>query len=86
MSVEIQWQDVNEHDGEKRFVRVDRFAGRWRFQIRARRREDWQDTTPDGSMLETLLEALDRRCQRGDGVDEEDVNQIRRQIERMRGH
>lgn len=81
MSVDIQWTDADPDTGEKRFVRVERFAGRWAFQVRFRRRENWM--TPavvTRDMWETLLEALERRAPRREGVTDADLATVRKTI------
>jgi hypothetical protein len=81
MSVDIQWNDADPETGEKRFVCVERFAGKWTFKVRFRRRENW--TAPaviTRDMWETLLEALERRYQRREGVSDEDVKAVRQRI------
>lgn len=84
MSVEVQWNDTDPATGEKRFVSVDRFAGVWRFRVRARRREDW--LTPaviSRDMWETLLEALERRYQRREGVSDVDLAAVRKIVSNL---
>jgi hypothetical protein len=79
MSVEVQWTDNDPETGEKRFVSVERFANRWKFWVRFRRREDWQ--TPKRvtrEMWEELLDALERRYQRREGVSEDDLASVRK--------
>ena len=78
MSVEVQWTDTDPATGEKRFVSVDRFAGVWRFRVRARRREDWRaPTVVSRDMWETLLDGLQRRYQRREGVTDADLAAVR---------
>lgn len=79
MSVEVQWTDADPDTGEKRFVSVERFAGKWTFRVRARRRENW--APPDRvtrEMWETLLDALERRYRRREGVTDEDLAALRK--------
>jgi hypothetical protein len=79
MSVEIQWNDTDPETGEKRFVRVERFAGKWEFAVRLKRREPW--TTPaliTRDMWETLYEALQRRYTRREGVSDADLATVKR--------
>ena len=74
MSVEVQWTDADPETGEKRFVSVERFAGKWTFKVRYRRRENW--TTPahvSRDMWETLLDALERRYPRREGITDVDL-------------
>jgi hypothetical protein len=78
MSVEVQWTDADPDTGKRRFVRVERFARAWQFQVRHRRRENW--ATPPRvtrAMWEELLDALERRAQRREGVSEADVRAVR---------
>ena len=84
MSVEVQWTDTDPATGEKRFVRVDRFAGVWRFNVRARRRDEWQkNVVVTRDMWETLLESLERRYQRREGVTDTDLEAVRKRIALM---
>jgi hypothetical protein len=81
MSVEIQWNDLDPETGEKRFVTAERFAGKWTFKVRFRRRENW--TVPAAitrDMWETLLDSLERRYQRREGVTDTDLATVRKQI------
>jgi hypothetical protein len=81
MSVDIQWNDTDPDTGEKRFVCVERFAGKWTFKVRARRRENWMPpATVTREMWETLLDALERRYQRREGVSDTDLATVRKQI------
>ena len=57
MSVEVQWTDTDPVSGAKRFVSVDRFAGQWRFRVRAKRRDDWRTQTQiTRDLWESLLQ------------------------------
>ena len=81
MSVEIQWNDADPLSGEKRFVSVERFAGRWTFKVRFRRRENWQKVEhPTRAMWEELLDALERRFPRREGVTEVDLAYVRNRL------
>ena len=81
MSVEVQWTDTDPETGEKRFVYVERFAGKWTFKVRFRRRENWAvpaHVTRD--MWETLLEALERRYTRREGITDLDLKAVKKII------
>lgn len=81
MSVEVQWTDTDPDTGHRRFVAVEKFAGRWAFRVRFKRREDW--ATPariTREMWETLLDALERRFQRPEGVKYDDLERVRKII------
>ena len=83
MSVEVQWDESDPDTGAKRFVSVDRFAHQWRFRTRARRRENWLEVRPTPAMWAELLDALERRLPRREGVTEADVIAVRRIVERF---
>ena len=77
----IEWTDTDPATGERRFVTVEKFARKWRFKVRFRRRTDWQRVdTPTRDMWEELLDALERRYQRREGVTEEDLAHVRAQL------
>lgn len=84
MSVEIQWNDRDPASGEKRFVSVERFAGKWTFHMRFRRRENWQKVeVPSRAMWEELLDALERRLPRREGVTDADLLHVRSQLGKL---
>lgn len=77
----IEWTDADPATGEKRYVRVEKFARSWRFQVRFRRRTEWDRTVvPTRDMWETLLDALERRYRRREGVSDEDLAAVRKVI------
>jgi hypothetical protein len=79
--MDIKWDDTNPATGKRRFVKAERFAGRWAFYCRKERRGVWEKwAEPTRDMWEDLLEALERRVQRREGIEEADVEQVRRVI------
>jgi hypothetical protein len=81
MSVEVQWTDTDPDTGERRFVSAERFAREWRFKVRFKRRTDWdRHVAVTRDMWEALLEALERRYQRREGVSEADLAAVRKVI------
>lgn len=81
MSVEIQWTDEDPETGERRFVCAEKFARGWRFKTRYRRREDWtRNVTPSKAMLDELLDAVERRYQRREGIDDRDLAVVRKMV------
>ncbi|MDB5307359.1 MAG: hypothetical protein JWO38_1561 [Gemmataceae bacterium] len=75
----IEWTDTEPETGEKRFVRAEKFARKWLFMIRFRRRTEWDRTvTPTRTMWETLLDAMERRYRRREGVTDEDLAAVRK--------
>ena len=84
MSVDVQWDEIDPATGEKRFVCVDRFARKWRFRTRARRRENWATVArPTRAMWVELLDALERRLPRREGVTEVDVVAVRQLVAKL---
>jgi hypothetical protein len=76
--MQIEWTDEDPGTGRKRFVRAEKFARRWTFRVRFRRRTDWEPAPAvSREMLETLLDALERRYVRREGVTDEDLQQVR---------
>ena len=81
MSVEVQWTDVDPETGERRFVRAEKFARAWTFSLRSRRRGIWTRTDAvTREMWETLLEALERRYRRREGISEADLAAVRERL------
>lgn len=77
--MEIEWVDEDPETGAKRSVRAVRFARKWTFKVRSRRYENWQVVPePSRDMWETLLDALERRLPRREGVTDLDVKEVRR--------
>jgi hypothetical protein len=76
--MEIKWTDVDPNTEEKRFLRADRFARKWRFAWRMRRGEQWDcSLMPTLTMWEHVLETLERRYRRRDGVSDEDIADVK---------
>jgi hypothetical protein len=81
MAVDVQWTDLDPETGEKRFVRAEKFARAWSFAVRHRRRESWAPPARvTREMWETLLDALERRYRRREGISEADVEAVRRTL------
>lgn len=74
----IEWTDKDPDSGSKRTVRAEKFARKWTFRVQFRRYTNWQAVPhPSRDMWETLLDALERRLQRREGVTDADVKQVR---------
>jgi hypothetical protein len=85
MSADVQWTDTDPDTGEKRFVAVEKFARQWRFKVRFRRRENWTPArVVTREMWETLLDALERRYQRREGVSDDDLRSVRAVLAELR--
>jgi len=76
--MEIEWIDEDPVTGGKRYVQAEKFARKWRFRVRFRRRTNWEPAPQvTREMWETLLDALERRYPRREGVTDEDLKQVR---------
>ena len=90
--IEIKWTDTDPETGERRFVIAERFGGDWKFQWKSHRRVSWEgELTPTLDMWERVLDSLQRRYRRRQGVDSHDVEamekivkEARRREERLR--
>lgn len=84
MSVEIQWTDTDPVTGARRTVRVERFAGKWTFLARAKRFDSWAAPAVTRDMWETLLDAIERRLPRREGVTELDVVAVKKVLANLK--
>ena len=85
MSVDVQWTDEDPESGLKRFVCAEKFAGQWVFPVRAKRRENWITLGHvSRDLWEVLLDALERRYQRREGVSDEDLKVVRQKLANYR--
>ena len=76
--MEIEWTDTDPATGARRFVCAEKFARKWRFKVRFRRRTEWdRSVVATRGMWETLLEAMERRYWRREGVTDEDLAAVR---------
>ena len=79
MSVEIKWKDTHPESGERRFLRAAKFAGEWHFSYRMQRRDvRWRKLQPTREMWEHVLESIQRRYRRREGISDEDVAAVER--------
>jgi hypothetical protein len=82
--VEIEWTDLDPETGGRRFVLAAKFAREWRFRVRFKRRTNWEPApSVTREMWETLLDALDRRYWRREGVSEVDLKAVRAVIAKL---
>jgi hypothetical protein len=85
MSVEIKWNDTDPETGQKRWLRAEKYAGAWRFSYRLQRRDvPWLPLTPTRAMWEHVLDSVQRRYRRREGVSDEDVRHVERQLKEWR--
>ncbi len=83
--MEIKWHDIDPETGQRRFLAADRFAGVWRFRWKLQRRSPWNHgLEPTRAMWEHVLDGLQRRYWRREGVSEEDVAQVEKILREWR--
>ena len=77
--MQIEWTDEDPVTGAKRYVQAERFARKWAFRVRTRRRDTtWEPpAVVTRAMWETLLDALERRYPRREGVTDADLKEVR---------
>ena len=76
--MEIKWTDTDPESGERRFIRATRHAGFWKFHYRSTRRGVWTRLHPPTiPMWDAVLDSLERRYQRREGVTDEDLALVR---------
>ena len=76
--MDMRWDDIDPETGKRRYIRADRFAGVWSFKWKLQRRGDWtKDLTPTREMWEQVLDTLERRYWRREGVEEADITQVK---------
>jgi hypothetical protein len=77
MTIDIKWTDSEPETGQRRFLCATKFAGAWSFKWKLQRRGDWtKGLRPTRAMWEHVLDSLQRRYRRREGVDEDDVRQV----------
>jgi hypothetical protein len=82
--MEIKWTDVDPETGQKRYLCAERFAGVWRFKWKPQRRGEWtKGLAPTREMWDHILDGLQRRYWRREGVSDEDILQVQRIIEAL---
>jgi hypothetical protein len=83
--MEIKWTDTDPETGQKRFLCAERFAGRWSFRFKFQRRGEWtRGLRPTRAIWEVVLDGLERRYRRREGVSDEDVLQVKRILAEFR--
>jgi hypothetical protein len=79
--MEIEWTDTDPATGGRRYVCAVKFARKWSFKVRLHRRAPWEKDAPvTRDMWETLLEAMERRYRRREGVTDEDLAAVRKAL------
>jgi len=75
--MEIKWNDVDPETGQRRYLCAEHFARAWRFRWKLQRRGPWNRwLDPTLAMWEHVLDSLERRYRRREGVEEEDIKKV----------
>ena len=76
MEGNTEQEDDNEHKDDGC---AEKFAGEWNFRWKLQRRGPWtRGLQPTLAMWEHVLDSLQRRYRRREGVSDEDVEQVER--------
>jgi hypothetical protein len=85
MSIQIKWTDEDPESGIRRFLCANKFAGEWSFKWKLQRRGDWtKGLSPTRAMWEHILDSLERRYRRREGVSDEDIAQVEQILKRWK--
>jgi hypothetical protein len=85
MPIEIKWTDEDPETGQRRFLSAEKFAGNWRFKWKLQRRGEWtRGLRATRVMWEHILDSLQRRYRRREGVSDEDIEQVERILREWR--
>ena len=77
--MEIKWHDIDSETGQRRYLAAERFGGVWKFRFKFTKRGDWtRGLMPTRAMWEHVLDALERRYWRREGVEQEDIDQVKK--------
>lgn len=83
--MEIKWTDLDPESGDRRFLCAEKFAGEWRFRWKLQRRGPWnRGLVPTRAMWEHVLDSLQRRYRRREGVSDEDIAKVDRVLRNWR--
>jgi hypothetical protein len=77
--MEIKWHDTDPDTGQRRFLCAERFAGVWSFKSKLQRRGEWtKGLAPTRAIWEHVLDSLERRYWRREGVELADIEQVKK--------
>jgi hypothetical protein len=77
--MEIKWHDLDPATGQRRYLAAERFAGEWNFRWKLTKRGPWtRGLAPTRAMWEHILDSLERRYRRREGVEDEDIEQVQK--------
>jgi hypothetical protein len=76
--MDIQWTETDPETGGRQFYKAEHFAGKWTFRVRTHQRGESRPMQPTRAMWEIILENLERRYRRREGVDDEDIERVKK--------
>ena len=76
--MDIQWTENDEATGGRLYYKAERFGGMWKIRVRTHRRGESKRVHPTRAIWETILDNLERRYRRREGVDDDDLDQVKR--------
>lgn len=77
--MEIKWHDIDPETGKRRYLCAERFAGQWKFRWKLTKRGEWtRGLTPTRAMWEHVLDAMERRYWRREGVELKDIELVKK--------
>lgn len=77
MPIQIKWTDTDPETGQRRFLSAERFARQWQFKWKLQRRGEWTPgLVPTRAMWEHVLDSLQRRYVRREGVTDEEIQEV----------
>jgi hypothetical protein len=82
--MEIKWHDIDPELEKKRYLCAERFAGVWSFRWKLQKRGNWtRGLEPTREMWEHVLDSLQRRYRRREGVSEADIAQVEQILKKI---
>lgn len=84
MGIEIKWTDEDPDSGDRRYLCAEKFARQWTFKWKLHRRGEWtKGLQPTRAMWEHILDSLQRRYHRREGVSEEDIAEVEKILRQL---
>jgi hypothetical protein len=84
MSIEIKWTIDDPESGERHWILAEKFGGKWHFKRRRFRRDIWtRFDDPTREMWEYILDSLERRYRRREGVTDEDITSVKKVLREL---
>ena len=82
--MDIQWTETDSQTGGRLFYKAEHFGGKWTFRVRTHQRGESKRVHPNRAMWEIILENLERRYRRREGVDDEDIDRVKKILRELK--